>query len=506
MSLSGFRRGAALAVRSRLIRNVAGIVFLTVAAILSAFLLATYDLYRQSLLREIEARGLGHIESARELARQEHALFLDHLARVSQGGKWQGAALIGAMGIIGHRGTPPRLARTCGMDSRSAKIRDGLSAYEVCWPPRVTGLEVAVAARFDTREVRRQMSMYLLAVVSFGLVIALSITIVLIALLGRRVLFPLLELRDHMVRVAANPEASGSANLPQRPSRDEVADLIDASDRMFAHVAETLDGYRRLQTHLEGARQRAEEADRMKTFFLASVSHELRTPLNAIIGFSDILRQESFGALGHDRYREYADDIQQAGQHLQTMINNILDITKIEAGKMHPEREALRLEELVEASLRMVEVRVREKGVVIDRAFPAPGPMLYADRTHTKQILINVLSNAAKASPEGGVVRVAAPAAPERDTIAVTVTDNGPGMDERAAAKALEPFQQLENRAWQIREGGTGLGLTLAKRLVEINGGRLAIDSAPGAGTAVHITLPAATATAAGGVPATADT
>lgn len=249
--------------------------------------------------------------------------------------------------------------------------------------------------------------------------------------------------------------------------------------------------HKRLETALNEAKERAEQADRMKSRFLATMSHELRTPLNAIIGFSEIMAGESLGPLGNERYRDYANDIVGAGRHLHDIINDILDISKIEAGQMQIEAEELNVEETVQRTLRLVERRARAANVFLKAEVPADLPPLLADERHTRQILLNLVTNAVKFSPAGGTVTVAAQR-PAPDTVRLAVRDEGPGMDAADVERALEPFQQVHTSAELADQGGTGLGLPLSQRLARLNGGDLAVDSAPGAGTTVYVRLPAA--------------
>lgn len=247
----------------------------------------------------------------------------------------------------------------------------------------------------------------------------------------------------------------------------------------------------KLIRQLEAARDRAIAADSAKTSFLNHMSHELRTPLNAIIGFSDILAHETFGPLGHDRYREYARDIQYAGEHLRGVVNNLLDLSKIDAGRMDVDREPVAVSDVLNPVTRMAEQRLSDKTVAFEIELCDPEPVVYADHVHTHQILINLLTNAAKASPDGGTVRVTASWISGR-MVEILIEDNGPGMDADTLAKALEPFRQIRTQHSYVREGGTGLGLPLAKRLVEINNGRIDFDSVRGNGTSVRVRLPAA--------------
>ena len=236
------------------------------------------------------------------------------------------------------------------------------------------------------------------------------------------------------------------------------------------------------------AKDAAEVASRAKSAFLANMSHELRTPLNAIIGFSEMLELQTFGALGHPRYRGYARDIGDSGRHLLSVINDVLDISRVEFGALDLVEESIDLAALIAASLRLVESKGRDAGLRLELALPRDLPMITADARRLRQVLLNVLSNAVKFTPAGGLVRVKA--AVTGDGVTVTVEDSGIGIAPEDIVKVLRPFGQIDSRLARKYEG-TGLGLPLAKAMTESHGGTLEIRSAPGRGTTVSIGLPA---------------
>lgn len=241
------------------------------------------------------------------------------------------------------------------------------------------------------------------------------------------------------------------------------------------------------------AQMRAEQAARVKSDFVAHVSHELRTPLNAVIGFGEVLEREVFGPLGHPKYGEYARDIRESGQHLLALINDVLDLSKIEAGRMELHREMLVPQELVRASLVLVSGLAQARGTTVQVEVGRELPLVDGDARAIKQMLVNLLSNALKFAPRGGEVRVAAENTDGH--VVFTVTDNGPGMTEEQIEVALTPFGQVSGLVAQT-ERGTGLGLALANRLAELHGHPLEIYSAPGHGTRVRFRIPQAAAMA----------
>jgi len=238
----------------------------------------------------------------------------------------------------------------------------------------------------------------------------------------------------------------------------------------------------------DAERRRAERASAAKSRFLANMSHELRTPLNAIVGFSEMMRSEALGPVGSTRYRAYADDINAGSMHLLSLINDLLDLSKIEAGKMDLSEELLEFPRLVESCLVLLRDAARRGKVVLTAELPSEMPLLLADERKLKQVLLNLVGNALKFTPEGGAVTVSAEPAEGRGYF-ITVSDTGIGIAPEHLAIALEPFGQVQHAAGGLAQG-TGLGLPLSKALVELHGGTLTIVSTPGRGTVIRLHLP----------------
>jgi two-component system cell cycle sensor histidine kinase PleC len=234
-------------------------------------------------------------------------------------------------------------------------------------------------------------------------------------------------------------------------------------------------------------KDRAEEASRSKSAFLANISHELRTPLNAIIGFSEIMQSQMFGPLGSGKYREYCGDIHDSGTYLLGVINDVLDMSRIEAGRLPLEFEELALDEIVEESVRVVTSQAEAQGIAVVSKVE-PGLRLTADRRAVKQILINLLSNAVKFTPAGG--RITIRAHKVGGAVACSIEDTGIGIPRDALKRLGRPFEQVQNQFTRNHKG-SGLGLAITRSLAELHGGAMRIRSQEGHGTIVSIRLPA---------------
>jgi signal transduction histidine kinase len=231
-----------------------------------------------------------------------------------------------------------------------------------------------------------------------------------------------------------------------------------------------------------------QRATQLKSEFLANMSHELRTPLNAIIGFSEIISKDMLAMGSPSVYREYAQDINSSGQNLLQIINDILDMSKIDAGKLELREEEFEIGPAIQHCIRMLGGRAHEAGVLIVNDMAATLPHLHADQVRLKQILLNLMSNAVKFTPRLGSVRVWAQRHDD-GSLSLVVTDTGIGMSRDEVTLAMQPFRQIDSDLARKHEG-TGLGLPLTKALVELHGGTMTIRSEKGRGTEVAVTLP----------------
>ena len=238
---------------------------------------------------------------------------------------------------------------------------------------------------------------------------------------------------------------------------------------------------------VKAAQERAESANKAKSRFLANMSHELRTPLNAVIGFTDLMRQRTFGPLGNERYEEYATLIYDSGQLLLDLISDMLDMAKIEAGRLELNYERVDVNGTVEDSVRMLRDRAENNGLELTLSLPKEPLFLIADKRAVKQVLLNLLTNAIKFTPAGGHVGVSVRYGDGLTTI--TVRDTGVGIPASELPRLGNPFEQV-NSDPTIAKGGSGLGLALVRALMEKHSGTLSIDSEEGVGTTVRVTFP----------------
>lgn len=243
-----------------------------------------------------------------------------------------------------------------------------------------------------------------------------------------------------------------------------------------------------VEEELQSAKSEAESASSHKSDFLARVSHEIRTPLNAIIGFSDLIAQERFGPAGHPRYNEYAHDIGKSGRHVLDIVNDLLDISKIESGQQDLDFQAVALNDEVVEALSLMQQIANENRVIVRSSLPADVPSVVADKRSIKQILLNILSNSIRFTPAGGQIVVSSSLEPSGHVM-LRIRDNGVGMSRVELERAMQPFGQVGQETRQ-RGDGTGLGLPLTRAMTEANRANFDIVSAPGEGTLVTINFP----------------
>ena len=305
------------------------------------------------------------------------------------------------------------------------------------------------------------------------LVIGLSLGSLLLALgLGYSISWSIIDPVRRMGVRFGEISAGQFAGHIRVPNRDELGTLAENLNRMSTELGRL---YRQLET-----------ANRHKSEFLANMSHELRTPLNAVIGFSEVLQEKMFGDL-NEKQLDYVNDIHTSGKHLLSLINDILDLSKIEAGRMDLEVSEFHLPAMLETALTLVRERASRSGIKLALEVDPGLGGVRGDERKLKQVTVNLLSNAVKFTPQGGSVRLAA--RPNGTAIEVSVADTGVGIAPEDQALVFEEFRQVGADSARKAEG-TGLGLALAKKFIELHGGTIRLDSAPGRGSTFTFTLP----------------
>ncbi|MDG2523263.1 ATP-binding protein [Caulobacter segnis] len=287
-----------------------------------------------------------------------------------------------------------------------------------------------------------------------------------------------------LVMTASDITAVKNQEAQRRRNEEELQRAVVSLERSQEMLAELARKY-------EMEKVKAEGANRAKSEFLANMSHELRTPLNAINGFSEMMLAEMFGPVGDARYKGYVQDIHNSGQHLLALINDILDMAKIEAGKMNLKFEAVRMAEVTDDALRLVRNRADTAGLKILVELPAL-PDIEADFRALKQVLLNILSNAIKFTPKGGTITIRGESWRDvlGERVRISVRDTGIGISPEDLSRLAKPFEQVESHQHSKSTQGTGLGLALTKSLIEMHDGALELSSEPGEGTTVSFVLP----------------
>lgn len=471
--------------RCRLCWRITFAVFIAIMAVEAVILIPSYRNYERDLLASLVREGQSMtVALAAASGTGGLSSFLTSAEALPGDAPLRGGALYGADGRMAalfgeHPSAVPRLT--------PLRLPDGLR-YEAAWDVAVSGVPYHFVARLDSASISGELVAFVFRIAGLVLLIAVSVTMVAMFILDRTILAPLLSLHGHAVAAGEDPDHP-ARHLSDIQRDDELGDVVVAYNGMLGRIAETMSTLRQSEVNLRDATAQAEKASQAKSEFLANMSHELRTPLNAVIGFSELMKMDAEGAtdmkaLPKDRYGEYASDIRDSGHYLLALINDILDLSKAEAGELSLTESVLLASDVVEFAERMLCDRAEKAGVAFVVEAEADLPLLYADPIKMQQIVLNLATNAVKFTPAGGTVCVRA--VRDGDGLLFEVSDNGAGIAEADIPTVLEPFGQVKATGRHLIEG-TGLGLPLTKRLAELHGADFSLYSVLGEGTRVSV-------------------
>ena len=404
----------------------------------------------------------------------------------------KGVALYDSSGALhGFIGEKPKTALTPDVMSIMHPLDDG-ARYEFSNEMSRDDRSWTMVIRIDSSSVRMEVVAYVLRIIGLVALIAAGITIAAMVIVNWLVLGPVLAVRAALARAAADPANADAFVLPEN-QRDEIGDVVGALNTVFREVSGNIRRIRESEQALRATKEKVEEASRAKSDFLASMSHELRTPLNAILGMSELIVSEAMGPItdkaAGEKYKDYAGDVHASGAHLLELINDILDLSKAESGKIELFPEPTEIHPLLHASLNMVRERAQGDGIELVCALPREnGPVLDIDARRIRQTVINLLSNAVKFTPQGGTVTVSL-AEPPDGGIEIRITDTGVGIVAEDIDKVFQAFEQT-GRDIEKKVEGTGLGLPLSRVFMELHGGTLNLESVPGQGTTARAWFP----------------
>ncbi len=476
----------------KLCRRIAFVVFIAILSIEGAILIPSVVNFERDLVKRLELEGFQTVQSIFRLsapfATQKNLLAA--AAKQMENSKLRGGVLFSQEGKpLGGFGEKIELSKNLA-SKRSMHMEEVKSGqrYEIMWGPENLGKPYFMIAKLDSSWIRFELIKFVGRIIGLVFLIAFFVTSVTSIILGSMVLKPVLAIRKNLLAASEDPTNPDRYKI-DNASEDELGDVIKAFNQMAERIATDFDALEAKEQELLHSKIMAERANEEKSSFLAKMSHELRTPLNAIIGFADVIKSEIMGPLNNDHYKEYAKDIESSGQHLLALINDILDLSKAEAGKLELYEEPFDIEDCLTSALRIIDPLAQKKGLIIEVEMTEKLPPLLADERRFKQILLNLLSNAVKFTPARGRVTVFVKIGQTGEFL-VSIRDTGIGIAKDRLTFVLEEFSCVENIETKSIEG-TGLGLPLTKLLIEHHGGLMDVESVEGKGTTVHFSFPA---------------
>jgi len=475
----------------RLCWRITGAIFVAILATEAAILFFSVNRFEADRLYEVEREGLVIARAIIRGSKVNKNLASDIAVigpRLRQNTALLGLRVYDMSGsLVGQFGALPDLPAP-GADAVSEtlykRFDDGTMA-DVMWPSQRTRTPFVVAARIDTSEIPPQVNAFIWRIVGLVVLISTVVTLVAMLVLERLLLRPIRGLRDGLSAIAQNPKTPPVGGLPDYGT-DELREVTKKFDFLISRLYESFDQIERQNKALM-EKEIAEEASRAKSEFMASMSHELRTPLNAILGFSDMISNQYLGPIGQERYLQYAEDIALSGRHLLNLVDQILHLERIDAGKYVLVRENINISELLDECRNVVQKQATDKQITLSFDIQEQLATLNLDRCATFKILNNLINNAVKFTPDHGEVKVRITQSGQHHIF--EVSDTGVGISREKLVKIKEPFTRHDSDPHRS-QAGVGLGLAVVSSLIEVHRGQLEFTSEPGTGTTIVMKLP----------------